>query len=73
MLAIKDRLSTRGLLKRRNMKLESYNYVLCHLDTEESLNHLFLECPFALSCWNMLGLAHLIQDNLIDSVFLFRT
>ena len=52
---------------------ESYNCVLCHLDTEESLNHLFLECPFALSCWNMLGLAHLIQDNLIDSVFLFRT
>ena len=49
-LANKDRLSTRGLLKRRNMKLESYNYVLCHLDTEESLNQLFLECPFALSC-----------------------
>ena len=49
-LAIKDRLSTRGLLKRRNMELQSYNCVLCHLDIEESLNHLFLECPFVMSC-----------------------
>ena len=39
------------LLKRKNMVLENYNCVLCHLDTEEFLLHLFLHCPFARSCW----------------------
>jgi hypothetical protein len=55
------------------MELQSYNCVLCHLNVEESLQHLFLDCPFAIACWNLLGLAHLIQGNLIDSVFLFKT
>ena len=54
------------------MDLPSYNYVLCHLNVEESLHHLFLGCPFALSCWNILGLAQFIQDNLSDTVVLFK-
>lgn len=71
-LAMKDRLSTKELLKRRNMALPSYNCVLCHLDTEESLHHLFLDCPFAMACWNMIGLPHLLQDNLLDTITIFR-
>jgi hypothetical protein len=71
-LALKDRLSTRALLKRKNMALESYNCVLCHLDVEESLHHLFFHCPFAMSCWNLLDLAHLIQDDILDSILLFK-
>jgi len=55
------------------MVLENYNCVLCHLDTEESLHHLLLHCPFAMSCWNVLGLAHLIQGDILDTISLFKT
>ena len=39
---INHALSTRVLLKRKNMVLEYYNCVLCHWVTEETLLHLFL-------------------------------
>jgi len=55
------------------MELQSYNCVLCHLDAEESLHHLFMDCPFAMTCWNLLGPAHLIQGNMLDSIPLFKT
>lgn len=44
-LLLKDRLSTRNIIRRKNMHLESYNCVLCNLATEETVTHLFLECP----------------------------
>jgi len=55
------------------MVLENYNCLLCHSDTEESLHHLFLHCPFAMSCWNVLGLANLIQGDILDMISLFKT
>lgn len=61
-LLIKDRLSTRGLLKRKNMELPSYNCVLCMPNTEESMEHIFLQCPFAQQCWNLLHL-HITDPN----------
>jgi hypothetical protein len=54
------------------MELPNYNCVLCHLNVEESLQHLFFDCPFVMSCWNMLGLAILIQGDLLDTIALFR-
>ena len=80
-LLIKDRLSTRNILRRRNMHLPSYNCVLCDLDTEETLQHLFLHCPFAKRCWEFINL-HLpnnaefpdiaieIKDNLQSQFFM---
>lgn len=53
-LMLKDRLSTRELLRRKNMELQSYNCVLCNASIEESLCHLFIHCPLANSCWNWL-------------------
>ena len=71
-LLLQDRLSTREILKRRNMELQCYDCVLCHLDTEESLMHLFFSCPFSMSCWNTLGLAPMILDDLFQTLSAFR-
>jgi hypothetical protein len=30
--------------------------MLCQLSLEETMQHLFLECPFAKSCWNMFNI-----------------
>lgn len=54
-LLVQDRLSTRNLF-RRNMNLPSHVCVLCNLDTEETVEHLFMDCDFAKACWGLLGL-----------------
>jgi septation ring formation regulator EzrA len=46
-LLLKNRLNTRGLLKRKDMSLDSYNCELCLLQKEENLRHIFFRCPFA--------------------------
>ncbi|XP_066334538.1 uncharacterized protein [Miscanthus floridulus] len=60
-LVLKDRLSTRNILRRRNMFLPSYNCVLCGLETEETVQHLFLQCQFAKECWHILQI-HIPSD-----------
>jgi hypothetical protein len=55
-LLLKDRLSTRNILRRKNKELPSFNCVLCNLQTEETLEHLFLRCPFTVDCWHLLQL-----------------
>jgi len=50
-LVLKDRISTRELLRRKNMNLEDYSCVLCNSRMEETLMHLLLQCPFATQCW----------------------
>jgi hypothetical protein len=63
-LLLKDRLSTRKILKRKNMFLQSYSCVLCASNTEETVHHLFLQCEFAKQCWEFLEV-----DILADSEF----
>jgi hypothetical protein len=41
-LLLHGRLNTRNLLKRKNMNLQDYNYVLCSRREEEDLMHLLL-------------------------------
>jgi hypothetical protein len=53
-LLLRDRISTRELLKRKNTILQDYNCILCTSVTEESLIHL-LHCPFA-HCWTWLNI-----------------
>lgn len=55
-LLVTDRLSTRNILGRRHMHLPSFNCVLCSLGLEDTVDHLFLECPFAKNCWSLVGL-----------------
>jgi len=51
-----DRLSTRNILRRKNMFLQFYSCVLCNLSVEETDEHLFLHCELEKSCWSLLGL-----------------
>jgi hypothetical protein len=55
-LVLKFILNTRGVLRRRNMNLECYECVLCNQQTEESIEHLFIGCPFAVQAWHSINL-----------------
>lgn len=67
-LLIKDRLSTRNLLRRRNMPLDSYNCALCNMLVEESVFHLFLDCSFARMCWVILNIDIPLSDDFLELV-----
>jgi hypothetical protein len=53
-----DRLNTRNLLKRKNLKIEGEDYscVLCASNREVTALHLFFTCPFAIICWQLIGI-----------------
>jgi len=38
------------------MDLESYSCVLCNGQVEETIEHLFLDCPFAFAAWQSINL-----------------
>ena len=64
-----DRLNTRNMLVRRHYNVQpNYLCVLCSTNNEENLEHLFFTCPFALSCWNKLGIHWGTAASLDDRV-----
>lgn len=71
-LLLKDRLSTQCLLKRRNMELPSYKCVLCNHNVEETLEHLFLQCPFSIQCWQILQLHIVSPQDPLQSLEILR-
>lgn len=54
-LLLKDRLSTRDILRRKHMELDSDTCELCILQHLEIMAHLFFRCNFAKACWNSIG------------------
>ena len=52
-----DRVNTRDLLERRHCKPPNVpvTCVLCSLGLRETREHLFFQCPFAITCWNTIG------------------
>jgi len=71
-LLMKDRISTRELLKRKNMALQDFTCVLCSNNTEESLLHLFLECPFAAQCWGAINIQIAQYSDPFEFLLSFR-
>lgn len=71
-LIMKDRLSTRELLRRKNMELQNYNCILCNNRVEESLAHLLIHCPFAESCRAWINCHILHQVGLYQNLQNFR-
>jgi hypothetical protein len=49
-LLLQDRLNTKGMLRRKNMYLDSYVCEMCIWLRVESLWHLFFRCSFAKNC-----------------------
>jgi hypothetical protein len=47
-------LNTRNLLKRKNFHLQNYKCDFPGCEVEETLEHLFLTCSFAIKCWDHL-------------------
>ena len=70
---MKDRISTRNLLRRKHMALDDYNCAICNLVTDETLLHLFLDCPFAVSCWATLGLVNQNSNDPFQTITSLRT
>lgn len=62
-LLLKDRLSTRNILRRKQMTLKTYNCEICLMMAEETVEHLFWHCPFAQQCWRLLGLKDQMQSQ----------
>jgi hypothetical protein len=71
-LLLKDRLSTRNILQRKSMTLPCYDCVLCTANIEETLEHLFLHCPFATACWGLLGLHVPPQEDIFEAIDSFK-
>ena len=67
-LLIVDRLSTRNILRRKNMVLPSYDCAICNNGIEETLQHLFFQCPLALTCWNMLQVTPVDSDSFFGTI-----
>jgi len=72
-LVLKDRLSTRNLLNRRNMQLQSINCALCQGTVEETIEHLFLSCPFSAQCWNLVSVDIENQTDMLQAVYSIKT
>ena len=66
-MLLQDRLSTRNILRRKHMELDSYNCELCSLGVEESTDHLFLHCPFAQHCWGMIKLTTSLHSGTLEN------
>jgi hypothetical protein len=72
-LLLNDRLNTRNILKRRNKVLEDgYNCVLCHEEVEETLVHLFFDCPSATCRWLALGINWATNSNVHQKIYIAR-
>lgn len=51
-LLLADRVNTKNMLKRRQYNItDGVECVLCTQQAEETVEHLFFECPFSGDCW----------------------
>jgi hypothetical protein len=67
-LLLRDRLSTRNILRRKNRVLDDYNCPMCNSSVEETSEHLFLSCPFATWCWRFIYVSWDMSVNIFDRI-----
>ena len=70
-LLLVDRLNTKAMLLRRHFHVQPNTLcVMCTSTIEEDIDHLFFFCPFAISCWNKLGIQWSVPMNTCDRILL---
>lgn len=55
-LLLRDKVNTRDMIRPKNMHLDDYTCVLCHSNQDETMMHLFFQCPFSQWCWRFLNI-----------------
>ncbi|OQU84613.1 hypothetical protein SORBI_3004G087750 [Sorghum bicolor] len=55
------------------MPIPSTNCVLCSLQFEETVDHLFMECSFARNCWSLLGLVIISEPDILRRLQSLKT
>lgn len=72
-LLLNDRLNTRNILRRRKKFLEEgYSYVLCQDSVQETIEHLFFDCPSAVSRWYALGIIWDENANIHQKLYIAK-
>jgi len=57
-LILVDRLNTKTMLQRRHFNVQDGTAcIMCTTGEQETIEHLFFECPFAQQCWTRLGIS----------------
>ncbi|KAG2589994.1 hypothetical protein PVAP13_5NG320732 [Panicum virgatum] len=46
----------------------SYDCAICNNGIEKTLQHLFFQCPLALTCWNMLQVTPVDSDSFFGTI-----
>ena len=70
-MASVDRLNTKAMLLGRHFNVQPNTLcVTCTSTIEEDIDHLFFFCPFAISCWNKLGIQWSVPMNTCDRILL---
>ena len=72
-LLLHDRVNTRNLLKRKSMPLDSYECALCNDHIEETLGHLFWNCPFAQDYWNNIFPSRKLGISNFDDIMIIHS
>lgn len=67
-LLLNDRLNTKNMLRRRKKFLESYNCVMGQCNVEETLEHLFFDCPCASAHQFALGIVQNENVSVIQKI-----
>jgi hypothetical protein len=66
-------MNTRNMLRRRNKFLEEgYNCVLCQNSMEETIEHLFFDCPTTTSRWFVLGIIWEENVNIHEKIYIAK-
>jgi hypothetical protein len=69
-----DRLNTKTMLQRRHMNVQDGTVcIMCTTGEQETIEHLFFDCPFAQSCWARIGVNWDSTIQLLDRLTQART
>ncbi|PNT74499.1 hypothetical protein BRADI_1g15785v3 [Brachypodium distachyon] len=55
------------MLDKKNSHLQALHCVLCSMGIKETIDHLFFECPFALTCWRYICPNFIPHQSVHDS------